>query len=145
MPFKLLCISASLILCLNANAQSIIGKWKTIKSETGEVRSIVEVFEKNGKIYGKVIQIMDEDDRNNLCTDCEGDDKNKKIEGLVLIKDFEKDGDYYINGTITNPENGKVYRSQLWLKDDDPNILNVRGYMGFFYKTMEWKRLRTIK
>lgn len=74
---------------------------------------------------------MDEEDRDNLCTECEGDDKNKKIEGLVLMKNFEKDGEEYVEGTITNPNDGKIYRSKIWLDENDPNILNVRGYIGF--------------
>ncbi len=134
-------ISFGLLICFCANAQDIFGKWKTINSHTGEVRSIVEVFQKNGKVFGKVIRIMDEEDKNNLCTECEGENKNKKIEGLVLMKDFEKDGERYVDGKITNPDNGKVYRSKIWLDKNNPDILKIRGYIGFFYKTMEWQRM----
>tara|TARA_R110002012_G_C11284516_1_gene571189 strand:+ start:128 stop:562 length:435 start_codon:yes stop_codon:yes gene_type:complete len=125
-------------------AQDIQGKWKTFNKHTGEVRSIIEVFEKDQKIYGRVFQIMDPEDKDNLCTACEGADKNKKIEGLVLIKNFKKEGDEYVDGTITNPDNGKVYDSKLWIDDENPNILHVRGYIGIFYKTMEWERLKTM-
>lgn len=73
--------------------------------------------------------------------ECEGEDKNKNIEGLVLMKDFEKNGQEYVDGTITNPDDGKIYRSKIWLDENDSHTLNVRGYIGFFYKTMEWKRV----
>jgi len=137
----LLSISFGLLSCFYSNAQDIFGKWETYNRHTGEVRSIVEVFQKNGKVYGKVLRIMDKEDRDNLCTECEGDDKNQKIEGLVLMKNYEKDGEEYVDGTITNPNDGKVYRSKIWLDENDPNILNVRGYIGFFYKTLEWERM----
>ncbi|WP_026451351.1 DUF2147 domain-containing protein [Aequorivita capsosiphonis] len=137
----LLSVSFGLLFCFYSNAQDILGKWKTFNSHTGEVRSIVEVFQQNGKLYGKVLRIMDEEDRDNLCTECEGEDKNQKIEGLVLMKNFEKDGGEYVDGTITNPNDGKIYRSKVWIDENDPNILNVRGYIGFFYKTMEWERI----
>ena len=35
-------------------SQTIFGKWKTIDDETGKEKSIVEIFEKQGKIYGKI-------------------------------------------------------------------------------------------
>lgn len=60
-------IGFGVLFCFNTNAQDIFGKWKTFNIHTGEVRSIVNVFQKNGKIYGKVLRIMDKEDRDNLC------------------------------------------------------------------------------
>lgn len=31
-------------------SQSITGKWKTIDDETGKAKSIIEIYEKSGKI-----------------------------------------------------------------------------------------------
>ena len=39
-----------------------------------------------------------------------------------------------------NPDDGKVYRSKIWLDEDNPDLLNVRGYVGIFYKTVQWQR-----
>ena len=36
-------------------SQSILGKWKTIDDESGKEKSIVEIYENDGKIYGKII------------------------------------------------------------------------------------------
>lgn len=132
------------LLGFSATAQSIQGKWKIFNKHTGQVRSIIEVFKKDQKIYGKVLHIMDPEDQDNLCTECKGKDKNQKIEGLVLVKDFKKDGPEYVDGTITNPSDGRIYDAKLWLDEDNPNILHVRGYIAFFYKTMEWERLNKI-
>ncbi|WP_313791422.1 DUF2147 domain-containing protein [Lacinutrix neustonica] len=54
---------------------------------------------------------------------------------------MQKDGDYYRHGTVVNPEDGKVYRLRLALEEDDSNVLQVRGYIAFFYQTQYWKRV----
>ena len=120
-------------------SQDIFGKWKTIDDETGEEKSVVEIYEENGKIYGKIIEILNPDKRNALCKECEGDDYNKPILGLKIIKDMVKVGDAYKKGTITNPEDGKVYDCRLQL-DDNLDRLQVRGYVAFFYRTQYWLR-----
>ena len=38
---------------LSGQAQSITGRWKTIDDESGEDRSIVEIFERQGRYFGK--------------------------------------------------------------------------------------------
>jgi len=134
-PLIVLCL---LVTCF-VNAQSeIIGKWKTIDDETGEAKSIVEIYTKGTKIYGKIHQILKESDRNQLCIKCKGEDYNKPIEGMIIIKALQKDGDEYEDGTITDPENGKVYGCKIWVDEADPNVLNVRGYISFLYRTQQW-------
>lgn len=122
-------------------AQDILGQWKTIDDETGIEKSIVEIYKKDGKVYGKIIEIFDESKRDLPCKFCEGEDYNKPVLGLVIIKDMEDKGDIYKNGTITNPEDGKVYTCRLKLDDDNPDQLQVRGYIAFFYKTQYWVRV----
>lgn len=120
---------------------AILGKWKTIDDNTGEPRSIVEILEANGKIFGKVIKIFP---RPNLepdpvCKKCSPDDPryNKKIIGMEIIRNLKKSGSEYNDGDILDPENGKVYRSKIWL---DGKVLKVRGYWGPFYRTQTWLR-----
>jgi hypothetical protein len=36
----------------------VTGKWKTIDDQTGEAKSIIEIYEKGGKVYGKVVDIL---------------------------------------------------------------------------------------
>ncbi len=42
----------------SVSSQNVFGKWKTIDDETGDEKSIVEIYEHNGKIYGKIIEIL---------------------------------------------------------------------------------------
>ena len=48
------------VLTLITNAQSITGKWKTIDDETGKPRSVVEIEERDGQYFGKIIQLFRE-------------------------------------------------------------------------------------
>ena len=122
-------------------AQTIFGKWKTVDEDTGEEKSVVEIYEENGKVYGKIIDIFDASRRDLLCKFCKGDAYNKPILGLVIIKDLERVGDVYKRGTITNPEDGKVYDCRITLDNDNDDVLQLRGYIAFFYRTQYWKRV----
>ena len=110
-------------------SQSVVGKWKTIDDATGHAKSIVEIYEKSGKIYGKVLEIFDEKHKNDLCKECTGEDKNKPILGMLVIKGLSKDEDEYSGGKIVDPQNGKIYKCFIKLENKDK--LKVRGYIGF--------------
>lgn len=117
----------------------IVGKWITIDDETNETKSVVEIFERNGKVHGKIIKIFSDDDPDPVCDKCPQDDDRylKKIIGMEIIKDMRKAGDEYVDGNILDPEDGKVYRCKLWLEGSQ---LMVRGYWGPFYRTQTWRK-----
>jgi len=121
------------------NAQSIVGKWKTIDDETNEAKSIIEIFKRGDKFYGKITDILDASKRNNKCDLCPDSRKDQLILGMEIIKDLEKDGNDYEDGTILDPNNGKIYDCKIWL--EDKNTLNVRGYVAFFFRTQTWNRV----
>lgn len=125
--------------------QSVFGKWKTIDDETKKPKSIVEVYEQNGKLYGKILELYrgPDEDPDPVCDECEEDDDryNQKVVGMEIIREMEKDDDEWEDGTILDPKNGKVYDCKLWVDEDDPNILNVRGYIAFFFRTQTWLRV----
>ncbi len=43
---------------IEIKSQSIIGIWETIDDITGKAKSNVEIYEKSGKIFGKVIKLL---------------------------------------------------------------------------------------
>lgn len=135
----------TLLICFLATAsmhsQSVIGKWKTIDDETGDAKSIVEVYSKSGKIYAKVVEILDLEHKNSVCKKCSGEDKNKSILGLTIIKGLSKDGSEYNSGEILDPKNGKLYKCALSLESKDK--LKIRGYIGFSLlgRTQYWHRV----
>ncbi|HOP49883.1 MAG TPA: DUF2147 domain-containing protein [Ignavibacteriales bacterium] len=115
----------------------IFRKWKTIDDETGKPKSIVEIYEKNGKIFGKIVDLFREpnEDQDPICTKCEDFRKNQKIRGMVIITNLQKNGDVYEGGEILDPKKGKIYKCKIWLEN---GVLKVRGYWGFIYRTQTW-------
>jgi len=121
---------------------SVIGKWKTIDDETGKALSVVEIYESKGKVYGKVIEIFNPKNRNRVCENCSGEDKNKPILGLTVIKGLSKEGNEYNSGKILDPKNGKLYQCYITLDSFDK--LKVRGYIGISLlgRTQYWERVK---
>jgi len=125
---------------LLAGAQ-VTGKWKTIDDATGKPRSLVEIFERGGKLYGKVVGIFPRPgkDPDPVCNECDPSDPRykTKVKGMEIVRNMKKDGSEYSGGDILDPENGKVYRCKLWLEGKE---LKVRGYLGPFFRTQTWLR-----
>lgn len=135
--FLLLCLVFSTV----SFSQSIVGKWKSIDEKTKKAESIIEVYQENGKFYGKIIKILDPANKNAICDQCKGKNKNKPIEGLVIINGLTKDGDEWSGGKVLDPKNGKKYKCYITLKDK--NTMKLRGYIGFsvFGRTAYWYRV----
>ncbi|CEN40118.1 DUF2147 domain-containing protein [Capnocytophaga cynodegmi] len=123
-------------------AQSVVGRWKTIDDETGKEKSIVEIYEKNGLVYGKLVELLEEKNRNAICSACSGSNKNKPYLGLVIITDLKKDGDEWSGGKILDPKTGKEYKCNMALENSDK--LKVKGYLGISLigRTQYWQRVR---
>lgn len=135
----LLSIAAHFLIFSYSQAQSVLGNWKTIDDETNEAKSIVEISERNGKIYGKIVKLFrnPDEDPDPLCTECPSDDSryNQKVLGMEIIRNMEPDGVEFNGGSILDPKVGKIYRCRLWIEEKN---LKVRGYWGPFYRTQTW-------
>lgn len=127
---------------LSGNAQTALGKWKTIDDETGKAKSVVEIYENNGKVYGKVIEILDKSKEDKVCEKCDGAKKGKPIKGMVILEGLKKEGSSWEGGTILDPNSGKVYKCTLTLDGQDK--LKVRGYVGISLlgRTQSWQRVK---
>ena len=125
---------------MQAQQVTIFGQWKTIDDETGKAMSIIEIYKKDGKVFGKIIDILNPANRDKTCIYCKGEEYNKPLIGLDIIKNLEKDDDEYEGGTIFDPEKGKEYKAKLWVDEDNGDILNVRGYISFLFRTQQWIR-----
>ena len=123
-------------------AQSPIGTWKTIDDETKQAKSYVEIFEKDGKLYGKVTKILTKGKENAKCTDCSGALKNKPILGMQILSGLKKDGKEWNGGKIIDPNSGKEYKAKMSLNGNDK--LDVRGFIGISLvgRTQTWQRVK---
>ena len=121
-----------------------LGTWKTIDDKTGKVRSLVKIIEVNGELRGKIEKLFPqpEDKANPVCDKCEGVQKDAPFLGFLLLKGFKKGVDGQLQeGEVTDPENGKTYRSRLTLLEGGKK-LEVRGYIGapIFGRSQVWAR-----
>ncbi|GLR18995.1 DUF2147 domain-containing protein [Portibacter lacus] len=123
------------------SAQSPIGIWKTIDDESGEPKSHVEIYEKDGKIFGKVVKLLPKA-TTDVCIDCPGDLNGKSLLEMDIIWDLEEYKDYWSYGHIIDPANGKEYKLSIWLEDAD--TLKVRGYIGIsaLGRNQMWYRVK---
>ena len=125
----------------HAQNASIFGKWKTIDDNSGKARSVVEIYEKDGKAYGRIVELFREpgEEQDPVCNECDEDDDRymQPVEGLQIIRGLKADNSgNWKNGDILDPENGKVYDCKIWVEDEK---LRVRGYLLFLYRTQTWE------
>ncbi len=122
-------------------AQGVLGKWHSIDPDTGAKESVIEIYKTGDKIYGKIIEILKEEDKDKTCIECTGKDKDQPIQGLVIVRGLSKEGDEWTGGKILDPKNGKLYKCYVTLDGDDK--LKLRGYIGFSLigRTEYWYRV----
>ena len=142
MIFKVILFVYILINSFQSN--EIEDVWITQDDETGKKKSEVLLYKNNGKLYGKIINLLLEEDKGKLCVNCKGENKNLPIEGMVIVEGLKLNGKTWEEGTILDPKSGKTY--SCYITFDDDNTLKVRGYIGFSLlgRTQKWIRKNKI-
>jgi uncharacterized protein (DUF2147 family) len=139
---------ATLVLGESVGAQGTdtatpVGRWKTVDDVTGKITSVVRIWEENGKLYGRIEKLIDQDpnDPDPRCMRCSGDLKGQRFVGLRIIWDLMKDGDQWNGGEILDPDSGRTYRCSLAMGEGGKK-LRVRGFVGLslFGRTEYWLR-----
>ncbi len=124
-------------------SQTPIGRWKTVDEKTQEAMAVVEITERNNKLYGKIIKLYPQpnEDPDPICKECPPGDYRylQRIIGMEILKDLKKEEGTYSGGNILDPKVGKIYRCRIWLEGE---TLKVRGYWGIFYRTQTWLRTK---
>lgn len=140
---KWMSITSVLWLSAVAYAQMTpVGTWNTIDDKTGEVKSEVVIVETNGLLSGKVSKVLSKTAKPDAaCDACTDDRKGKPVLGLEIIRGLKKTegDDLWEAGQILDPENGKTYTLRV-RPIEDGKKLQVRGYIGPFYRTQVWVR-----
>lgn len=137
---KILAVACFAVFTLKTAAQSPIGTWKTIDDETGQAKSYVEIYESGGQLYGKITKLL-QHGPDRVCEKCPGERKNQLVTGMVILENMAEKNGMWKGGRILDPEKGKWYTCEFWLKKGDPNQLELRGFIAFFYRTQTWHRV----
>jgi len=133
-----LCLSSTLAL-----AQATpVGLWKTIDDETKQEKSFVRLSEAGGALMGKIEKIVDPAKQDSKCDKCTDSRKDQPTLGMIIVEGVKKhvDEPYWDGGTILDPNNGKVYKVRLTPKDGG-KVLEVRGFIGLFFRNQQWIRV----
>jgi len=121
-----------------------VGLWKSIDDKTTKEKSLVRITEAGGVFTGTIEKVLDpEAPPDAKCSECKDERRDKPILGFLLIRNVKQSADdasVWDGGDITDPNNGKVYRVRLRPVDAGKR-LEVRGYVGPFYRTQHWQRV----
>ena len=131
---RLLLLSSLILFAMVTFAGGITGEWKSIDDKTGETKSVIKIFKKGDKLYGKIIKLFNEDPNYDpVCDECKDHLKGKKIIGMQIINNLtEKEGVWKGKKGILDPDNGKYYDVKIWVDEEDNSKLNVRGSIPGF-------------
>jgi uncharacterized protein (DUF2147 family) len=124
-----------------AHAQNTpVGLWKTVDDNTGQEKSLVRISESAGVAGGRIDKLLHPSQPNPLCEKCRDDRHGKPMVGLAIIEGVRRHGDVWDGGKILDPGNGKIYTVRLRPLDGGKK-LEVRGYIGPFFRTQIWSRI----
>ncbi|MGO9325519.1 MAG: DUF2147 domain-containing protein [Terracidiphilus sp.] len=125
----------------NSAQISPVGRWKTVDDATGKVKSIVQIHEEDGKLYGTIEELFDPPVPHPTCYLCSGDLKDRPLVGLQVLSGFAPDGSQWSGGQVLDPETGKIYSASLSLEDRGKK-LRLHGYflIPLLGRTEHWLR-----
>ena len=136
-------VMALTALAARAGDASPAGLWKTIDDETKKEKSLVRIKETSGVFSGTVDKFLDPTTKiDDVCEKCTDERKDKPVLGMTIIRNIKASDDKGIwdGGDILDPNNGKVYKARLKPVDGGKK-LEMRGYIGPFYRTQVWLRV----
>ncbi len=120
-----------------------VGLWKTIDDETRAERSLVRISEAGGVLSGRIEKFLDPQTKADVvCVKCTDDRANKPVLGMTIIRGAKADAgrQHWEGGDILDPNNGTVYKLRL-KPVDGGKALEVRGYVGPFFRNQQWIRV----
>ncbi|MBL8340656.1 MAG: DUF2147 domain-containing protein [Rubrivivax sp.] len=119
-----------------------VGLWKTIDDETKQEKSYVRISEAGGALSGRIEKLLDPTKQDAKCDKCTDARKDMPVIGMTIVEGVKKNAEeaHWDGGTILDPNNGKTYKVRLTPKDGG-KALEVRGFIGPFYRNQTWVRV----
>ena len=123
---------------------SPVGLWKTIDDDGKTEKSLIRITESGGVLTGKLEKLLDPTAKPDaVCDKCSDERKDQPVLGMVILRNARQDTDEkdtWTGGEILDPNNGKTYKVRL-TPTDGGHKLEVRGFIGPFYRTQVWIRV----
>jgi uncharacterized protein (DUF2147 family) len=121
-----------------------VGTWHSIDDKTGEAKAEIQIVDKDGALSGRVVKSLRNDpNAKKTCDDCKDERKGQTIIGMEIVRGVKPDASgehlWANGGKILDPENGKEYTVKM-VPQEGGKKLQVRGYIGPFYRTQVWLR-----
>lgn len=140
---KTLSLAGFILLLVQGLTAQVTGRWNVVDDRDGIQKSVVEIYEANGRYFGRVVQLLSHG-KTRVCTKCEGERKDRPVEGMVILADLEKSPRGGRNGSVLDPESGSTYDCYIELVS--PDVLKLRGYLGMpaFGRTQYWTRSQPL-
>ena len=137
---RILFFAVTLLFTVTLFAQNpLLGEGITVDDATGEQKSIVRIYQAdNGKYYGTIIQLLEENGETAVCTECTGEDHNKPIVGLTIIRDMQLKDNELRGGKVLDPDNGKFYYAKVYLKDGKLILRGSLDKAGLLGRSQTW-------
>jgi hypothetical protein len=126
---------------------SPVGLWQSVDDQTKQPTGWFLITD-HGGVYDGIIAKMflkPGQDPHVVCSECKDDRYNHPWLGLEIIRGMKPDSDSadkYVDGTILDPRDGKVYKAMMTVAPDNQTLV-VRGYLGIALlgKNQYWTRL----
>ncbi|MBV1734080.1 MAG: DUF2147 domain-containing protein [Hydrogenophaga sp.] len=118
------------------------GLWRNIDDKTGEAKAEIRIVSSPAGVFTGRIEKSLTKGSEPTCTACTDDRKDQPKVGMEIIRGAKKSATEAVweDGKILDPENGKNYTLRMTLIEDGKK-LQVRGYIGPFYRTQVWTRV----
>ena len=119
------------------------GLWRSVDDKTGQPKAEIRITANSAGILSGVVEKALVLGAEPLCTACTDDRKDQPKLGMEIIRGAKKtEGkDLWEDGKILDPNNGKNYVLRMEPLEDGKK-LQVRGYIGPFYRTQVWQRIQ---
>ena len=125
-----------------AQVSKMLGQWNTFDDKTGDMRSCVNITEKDGVYNCEVIRLYEKDaDGNYKVMQPPYAKEYEGVVGTQLFSEMKVSGDH-LKGRVSDPESQKTYFGKVSYKNQTDELI-LRGSLdraGLLGRSQTWKR-----
>lgn len=121
-----------------------VGYWNTVDDKTGQVLSVVQIYQAGSGLQGRIVAIKPVlgQKSTDICTKCKGQLQNRPMMGLGIIWGMQQvSANTWGRGRVLDPKSGNIYQGTMTVINNG-NALRLRGYVGvpMFGRSETWIR-----